>query len=204
MYKATFEKEEGRLDRVTIGNEREKESFSLCLLLNGCRLDASSYHNAMATMTKKTMANIWKWQQTHFQDASTKTWRQRWNKSQWQSPGWILTLNLKQFLDLQNGQWWEWWWRSWVGGTVARTEGISSDTWLSSGGFPYLQCPLDNVHHHCNWGKLPPQHMCVQWYLIVHCKSTGQCPLQASSATSALSVDHVAALWNNSMMEHTH
>ena len=36
-YKATLDKEEGRLDRVTIDNEREKESLSLCLLLNGCR-----------------------------------------------------------------------------------------------------------------------------------------------------------------------
>ena len=52
MYKATLDKEEGRLDRVTIGNEREKESLSLCLLLNGCRLDDNSYHNAMVTMTK--------------------------------------------------------------------------------------------------------------------------------------------------------
>ena len=52
MYKATLYKEEGRLDRATIGNEREKESLSLCLLLNGCRLDDNSYHNAMVTMTK--------------------------------------------------------------------------------------------------------------------------------------------------------
>ena len=37
MYKATLDKEEGRLDRATSGNEREKESLSLCLLLNGCR-----------------------------------------------------------------------------------------------------------------------------------------------------------------------
>ena len=36
-YKATLDKEESRLDKATIGNEREKESLSLCLLLNGCR-----------------------------------------------------------------------------------------------------------------------------------------------------------------------
>ena len=143
------------------------------------------------------MAKVWKWQKTHFQDASTRTWQQRWNKSQWQSPGWILTLNLKQFLDLQNGQWWKRWWRSWVGGTVARTEGISSDTWLSSRGFPLLavstgQCPpplqlgeasfatcvcndtwlsiaspLDNVH--C---KLPPPHLRSVWTTWLHYETT--------------------------------
>ena len=131
------------------------------------------------------MAKVWKWQKTHFQDASTRTWQQRWNKSQWQSPGWILTLNLKQFSDLQNGQWWKWWWRSWVGGTVARTEGISSDTWLSSRGFPLLAVST---------GQCPPPLQLGEASFATHvCAMIPDCPMQVHNLHCKLPLQHICA-----------